>query len=277
MSRAVLFAICTCALALGCSSPGSQLATCQADKDQLLATIRSQRDANRQLQDQLASLEGRLDESEKELARRVTPGTRLSSRPVEDSNLAWRGGERKSEVEGRKSKVESRMSNVGDLRPQASDRGPLAALAARDRRLTLDAASGTANLDTNVSFEEGTANLTAEARRQLDEVARLLKTKEAEQLRVLVSGYAEGRPPKSGENAFTSARQLGAARAQAVADYLDRHGIAEERLGVSGVGTRPAASSTALAPASSVQIILAEPDVPILGWGGPAAGQTKWR
>ena len=48
--------------------------------DQLLATIRQQRDANRAMHEQVASLEGRLDQSEKELARLGKPGTRLSSR-----------------------------------------------------------------------------------------------------------------------------------------------------------------------------------------------------
>ena len=260
MSRGFACVSVVCLAALGCSGPGAQLASCQQDKDQLLATIREQRDANRQLHDQLASLEGRLDESEKELARRVTPGTRLSSRPAVDSKLPWRGG---SEVGSRKSEIGNRS---------------LAALAGRDKRVKLDGASGLATLETNVLFEDGTANLTAEARRQLDEVAKLLKSKDAEHLRVLVSGYAEGRPPKSGASAFTSARQLGAARAQAVADYLDRHGIAEERLGVTGVGSRIAASHAANVAASGVQIILAEPDVPLVGWGGPgAAGQTMWR
>jgi outer membrane protein OmpA-like peptidoglycan-associated protein len=273
MRRVVPCVVMACVAAAGCSGPNAQLTSCQQDKDQLLATIGEQRDANRQLRDQVASLEGRLDESEKELARRVTPGTRLSSRPVEESQLPWRGG---SEVGSRKSQVARSRPPTSDLRPPTS--GTLAALAARDRRVALDSESRTANLQTQVTFEEGTANLTAEARRQLDDVARLLKTKDAENLRVLVSGYAEGRPPKSGENAFTSARQLSAARAQAVADYLDRHGIAEERLGVTGVGSRIAASPATNGATSGVQIILAEPDVPIVGWGGPvSSGQTLWR
>jgi outer membrane protein OmpA-like peptidoglycan-associated protein len=151
--------------------------------------------------------------------------------------------------------------------------GSLAALASRDKRLRVDPKSGVASLDVDVPFEENTANLTAAARRQLDDVAKLLKAKEAAGLRVLVSGYAEGRPPKSGEGAFTSARQLGASRAQAVADYLDRHGIAEERLGVTGVGSRFAAAGGATKAATSgVEILLAEPDAPLVGWGG--AGQV---
>jgi outer membrane protein OmpA-like peptidoglycan-associated protein len=247
--------------ALGCSGPNAQLTACQTDKDQLLATIREQRDANRAMRDQVASLEGRLDQSEKELARLGRPGTRLSSRPVEKSDLPWRGGNSKSEVVRREGEApaEPKLRSHG---------GVLTALAARDQRLKLDAKSGVASLDVDVPFEGETANLTAEARRRLDDVAKLLKAKEAKDLRVLVSGYAEGRPPKSGENAFTSARQLGAARAQAVADYLDRHGIAEERLGVSGVGSRVAADGATSRGTSGVQLLLAEPETPLVGWGG---------
>ena len=70
------------AAALGCSGPNAQLSQCQSEKDQLLATIRDQRDANRQMHDRLASLESRLDESEKELARAGRPGTRTATRPA---------------------------------------------------------------------------------------------------------------------------------------------------------------------------------------------------
>jgi outer membrane protein OmpA-like peptidoglycan-associated protein len=253
--------------ALGCSGPNAQLTACQQDKDQLLTTIREQRDANRVMREQVASLESRLGESEKELARLGRPGTRLSSRPVENAELPWRGGSQNLEASNRKSEVADVRPPTSDLRTPSS--GTLAALAARDQRLKFDAKSGVASLNVDVPFEGETANLTAEAKRRLDDVAKLLKAKEAKDLRVLVSGYAEGRPPKSGENAFSSARKLGAARAQAVADYLDRHGIAEERLGVSGVGSRLAATQGATSRGSSgVQILLAEPETPLVGWGG---------
>jgi outer membrane protein OmpA-like peptidoglycan-associated protein len=254
--------------AMGCSGPNAQLTACQQDKDQLLATIREQRDSNRVMHEQVASLESRLDQSEKELARLGQPGTRLSSRPVEESKLPWRGGGAKAEGgQPREGEAPAEPGVGSKVAGQKSN--ALAALAARDQRLKLDAKSGVARLDLDVPFEGETANLTADARRRLDEVAKLLKAREAKDLRVLVSGYAEGRPPKSGENAFTSARQLGAARAQAVADYLDRHGIAEERLGVSGVGSRLAADPGATTRGSSgVQILLAEPETPLVGWGG---------
>src|SRR5437762_11001555 len=64
----------------GCTLRNSQVTACQTEKEQLLTTIRTQRDTTRSLQTQVASLESRLDQAEKELARSST-GTRLSSVP----------------------------------------------------------------------------------------------------------------------------------------------------------------------------------------------------
>jgi len=263
-----LVALIVSACALGCSGPGAQLTQCQSEKDQLLATIRDQRDANRQMHDQVASLESRLDESEKELARADRPATRISTRPndsqrpVQDSQLPWK----------------SPPTSAGSTRTSGSTRssGSLSQLAASDKRLKLDPQARVAELDFPIAFEDNSAGLSAEAKRQLDDVAKLLKTKDAADLKVLVSGFVEGRPPKSGEGAFTSARQLAAARAQAVADYLDRHGIAEERLAVTGSGSRVAAGGgSSKAAASGVQIMVAERDAPLVGWG--ASGGTLRR
>lgn len=78
-------------LLAGCaaSGPNEQLLSCQQDKEQLLATIRQQRDANRQMHEQVASLESRLDQAEKQLAQGAS-GTRVSTRPVEVAPLPWR-------------------------------------------------------------------------------------------------------------------------------------------------------------------------------------------
>jgi hypothetical protein len=85
------------ALAAGCSGgPSSQLTACQEDKDQLLKTIREQRETIRTVRADNDSLAKRLDESEKILARGYGGGTRLSSRPdspstaVQAESLPWR-------------------------------------------------------------------------------------------------------------------------------------------------------------------------------------------
>jgi outer membrane protein OmpA-like peptidoglycan-associated protein len=238
----------------GCSAPSAQLTSCQNEKEQLLATIGQQRDANSRLHEQVASLETRLDQAEKVLAR--SGGTRLSSRPpeaatpVKSEPLPWRSHQSKASLSSAESAGES-----------------LSKLATRDRRLDYDPQSGAARFDVAVSFEDQSAKLTAEGKRQLDELARFLKSDAAREKRVMVAGYAAGRPSTTepiaeGEQRFTSARQLAAARAQAVADYLDRHGITQERLAVTGTGTSTGRTG-------GVDVFLLEPDAPIVGWGKP--------
>src|SRR5947208_1608227 len=80
MRYVTLFLAAVIASLAGCTLRNSQVTACQAEKDQLLTTIRTQRDSTRSLQTQVASLESRLDQAEKELARAGT-GTRLSSVP----------------------------------------------------------------------------------------------------------------------------------------------------------------------------------------------------
>jgi outer membrane protein OmpA-like peptidoglycan-associated protein len=241
ISGMIVAALLGMASALGCSGPGAQLTQCQSEKEQLLATIREQRDANRSLHEHVASLESRLDESEKEIARGGKTGTRLSSAPatkpraeIADAKLAWKSPA--------KSAAKTAAASSG-----------LAALAARDKRLALDRAPGLGRINVPIAFDDNSATLTAADKRQLDDVAKLLKSKEAAELKVLISGFAEGK--------------LGTSRAQAVADYLDSHGIAEERLAVadSPRGSKNDAAS------SSVQILVAEKNAAVAGWG---SGET---
>ncbi len=245
MARTFFISLLVALACAGCSSPSSQIASCQADKEQLLATIREQRDANRTMHEQVASLEKRLDESEKELARRGAPTKLSSAKPVKDEKLPWRSPESPKTAIARGTKTQS---------------GSLAALAARDDRLKLDSQSGIASLNVDALFAENSAQLTAAGKRELDGVAKLLRSKEAAELRVTIAGSAT--------------------RAQAVADYLDSHGIAGERLAVTDAAQRVAASSVAnngasKGASSAVQILLAEPETPVIGRNTDAGTQRR--
>jgi outer membrane protein OmpA-like peptidoglycan-associated protein len=260
----------------GCTLRNSQLTSCQAEKEQLLTTIRTQRDTSRALQTQVASLESRLDQAEKELARSST-GTRLSSvpsgagnppraisnsmptqPPIRSDGLPWRspGGKVEQDPPPR----DNRRGGINT----GSGRTTLVALARRDRRVDYNAAAHAARVDMSIAFEDKSATLTADGKRQVDDLARLLKSDDARELRVMVAGFAAGKPPAGdaadSDQRFTSARQLGTARAQAVADYLDRHGIAQERLAVSGAGVPTEGA------ASGVQVYLLEADAPAVAW-----------
>src|SRR5438105_3224163 len=164
----------------GCSFSNSRLTTCQGEKEQLLTTIRTQRDSNRTLQTQVVSLESRLDQAEKELARSGT-GTRLSSLPsrapeppasspasVKSDGLPWRSPTATTEA----------PRTDTSAHPSAPGSNALLALARRDRRVAYDPEGRTARVDLPVSFEHQSATLTAEGKRQLDDLARLLKSHE---------------------------------------------------------------------------------------------------
>jgi outer membrane protein OmpA-like peptidoglycan-associated protein len=285
-----LLAAAALACAAGCSTPSSQLNSCQADKEQLLATIREQRESIRAQDERLTVLERNLGEAEKELARGGSSGTRVSSRPTTNSStstkpsskpattippsqLPWRTPAKGDDAAPSGSAPQSRTGNRG-----SASSVTLASLAAQDSRLSYDEATKTAGLDMAVPFADDSAALTAESRRQLDDVARWLKARERAGLKVVVSGYATGRPargPTGSDERYTTARQLAAARAQAVADYLDSHGIAEERLAVVSGGA-PAAGDSALGSnASGVKIVLAEADTPLIGWAREGATMRR--
>jgi outer membrane protein OmpA-like peptidoglycan-associated protein len=239
-------------LCAGCSSPNSQLTRIQQDKEQLLAAIGEQRSANRALREQVVSLESRLDQSEKELAR-SGGGTRLSSKPSSTAPtrsgnslppprgepLPWRAPASKNE-RGTSPAADSRSLSGPSLQPAT---GSLAALAARDSRVQLDARSGAAQLRAPLEFDTQNGTLTAQSKRELDQVARLLRSEEARGLKIVIAD--PGSP----------------ARAQAVADYLDRHGIATDRLQVSS--TPAPSAGTGRGAAGGVQIQLSESERPL--------------
>jgi outer membrane protein OmpA-like peptidoglycan-associated protein len=243
MRRAILLA---CAgLAVGCAGQNAQLTTCQTEKEQLLTTIRGQRETTRTLSEQVASLETRLDQAETELARAGGGNTRLSSRPsaappaAKAESLPWRPP---AKAEPKAKASENRQSRSGAAGANVSGESRLLDLARRDGRVKYDASARAARVDVPVTFSEQQATLTAEDKRRLDDVSKLLRSDEARDLQIMVAGVEP-------------------ARAQAVADYLDRHGIAQERLAVSGNASRKARES-----GSGVEIYLLDADAPLAGF-----------
>jgi outer membrane protein OmpA-like peptidoglycan-associated protein len=273
----------------GCSTPNKQLTSCQGEKEQLLTTIKSQRDETRTLHEQVASLESRLDQSEKLLAHGGS-NTRISSRPspstspaspaVKADSLPWRSPAQKSEsntngqepkfsppakttnqrssssTDGQRSSSEDRSTGTGN------SRAALMALVRRDERVKYDSSAGAARVDAPLEFNSQSATLTATDKRRLDEVARLLRSEEARNLKIVVAGCEQPLATKAADDesqARAISPQLASARAKAVADYLDRHGIPEERLAVSSAAGR---STTA----GDVQIFLLDPESTSFAW-----------
>ncbi|MGI8977922.1 MAG: OmpA family protein [Pirellulaceae bacterium] len=298
-SANVLLAIfAALSLALGCAGPNAQVSQIQSEKQELISTLKAQKEEKEALQQRAASLESRLDQSEKEIVRLTgrksnwDEGTRSASTknlplplgegrgeglpaPNKDEKepaaekLPWRSpaGIRSSSVPKPSTTPPKEPATTGNTTRVSTKVTPsLRSLAQRDSRLQYDAATDTARYQLDISFEDNAAGLTAEGRKRLDDLASWLKAEQTKELRVLVSGSSTGmKKPKAGEDKprFANDRQLGAARAGAVADYLDRHGISADRLVIVGTGgpQKPLEETSD----SPIQIHLAESSAPVLG------------
>ena len=266
----------------GCAGPNAQVARCQTEKQELLAVIEQEKLRGKALEERALALESRLDQSEKQLAQLVRPGSRFaseeqtrtaSSKTARPLDPPARSNESPAHEPKHEPKVDAARGSRSALREMKlsapatgpGDAGSLASLAQRDPRLAYDEASGTARFQIDVLFDGSGAELTSEGRRRLDEVASWLKSPQTSHLRVLVAGHSANmkKPPAGAEELrFDNDRQLAAARAMAVADYLDRRGIKEDRLAVIGSGARTAAGVNG---ATGIEILLVEPQTPIAG------------
>ena len=254
--------------AVGCAGPNAQVRKVEDEKQKLLATIRMQRDETRKLETQVVSLETKLGEAETEIAaggpRRTlsqnsASGTvttplaantraRPKPQPAEES-LAWR--------------AHRGTTSANTVLPA------VAQLAREDERVTVDPETGAGVWSPGVTFEANKAALTPQGRQQLQELARVLQKQPANKFRVLVATSAERTGSRSREAATKSGRALAASRAQSVADYLDGHGIAEDRLAIASSGVRKSSREQHGLPADGVEdvrIYLVDPEQPVLGW-----------
>ena len=149
--------------------------------------------------------------------------------------------------------------------------GQLAQLAKKYPSLHFDPQTGISKLDMDVLFDSGRADLKPGAKQLLREFSAIVRSPEAEPLKVLVVGHTDDRDVKSPD-----ARQLygdnwglSAARAMTVAAYLRENGLPEQRMGVAGYGeTQPIAANDT--PQSRernrrVEIFVASPETPIVG------------
>ena len=265
----------------GCAGPNAQIARCQSEKQELLAVIEQEKLRTKEFQERALALDARLDQSEKQLASLVRPGSRFvddddprtaSSKPSRPLDPPPRTNSQPVREPPPDAKNNSR-SALREMKLQAPDAAKgsrLADLAQRDPRVQYDAAQGTARLAIDVPFDENSAELTGAGRRKLDEAAAWLKSPQTADLRVLVGAASSGmtKPPAGAEETrYANDRQLAAARALAVADYLDAHGIKDDRLAVVGGGTRGTGSLTT--KPGGVEILLSEPETPVAGvWTG---------
>jgi chemotaxis protein MotB len=148
----------------------------------------------------------------------------------------------------------------------------LANLSRRYPSLQYDTATGAAKLDSDVLFDPGEAQLKDDAQQMLGEFARILRTPEARDLKMMVVGHTDSLKIAKREvrEKYPDNFHLSAARALAVADYLKQAGVPAQRIGVSGFGDHEPIASNATAEDRRrnrrVEIFVLPPEVPIVGW-----------
>jgi len=273
----VLFAL---SIASGCAGPNAQVSQIQSEKQELLATLKVQKEEQEALRQKTASLEQRLDQSEKEIVRLTgrkstwDEGTRTASTKSNSTNLPLPLGKDRGESVTAPKKDKGKAPPAAEKLPWRAPALPantkpsatspqepnqsgstktssnvtpsLRSLAQRDSRLQYDAATDTARYQADISFDGNGPGLTADGRKRLDDLASWLRAEQTKDLRVLVSSSSTGTKKRSD-------RDLATARANAVTDYLTRQGIAEDRLILVA-----AQKSVEDAPGSPVQIRLAD-------------------
>ncbi len=286
--KSAVFVLSTFFVASGCAGPSAQVSQIQSEKQELLAAVKVQKEEQEALRQKAASLEQRLDQSEKEIVRLTgrkstwDEGTRTASTKSSSTNLPLPLGEGPGEG------VTASKKEVGKAQPAAEKlpwRAPatvpskstpsttpskeanksgstkastqvtpsLRSLAQRDSRLQYDAATDTARYQADIPFEKNGPGLTADGRKRLDDLASWLKADQTKELRILVSSSAaDTKKPND--------RELAAGRASSVVDYLDRHGINADRLFIVSP-EKPLGES----PGSLVQIHLADSSASVAG------------
>jgi outer membrane protein OmpA-like peptidoglycan-associated protein len=259
---------------IGCASPNAQVRRVEGEKDELKAALRIQRDQNRAMHTQVAALEQKLEEAETLIAGGKPRTLSQNSPPNSPSatvstNLAAN------------TRARPKPQPAEESLPWRPHRGAtpantvlpaIAQLARQDERIVVDPETGAGVWNAGVTFEPNKSALTPEGRQQLQDLAKVLHKSPASKFRVLVATSAERTGSRSREAAAKSGRQLATSRAQSVADYLDGHGIAEDRLAIASTGVRKSTRDQHGLPADGaddVKIYLVDPEQPVLGWLSP--------
>jgi chemotaxis protein MotB len=158
----------------------------------------------------------------------------------------------------------------GRLPPELSRQ--LADLSRRFPSLQFDPETGISKLDTDILFDSGEAQLKPGAGQLLEELARVLKSPAAGDLKLMVAGHTDNQRIAGHDTRekYPNNFHLSTARALAVADRMKRAGMPERRLGIAGFGPyQPIASNETAQDRQKnrrVEIFVMPSDVPVVGW-----------
>lgn len=178
----------------------------------------------------------------------------------------------------------TRQQLKGDYQGLLAGRAPvspetrqrLAALSKQCPALRFDPTTGVSKLDTDILFDTGKSELKPGAEEVLAQLARLLKSDEAQDLRILVVGHTDDRQiaKRPARERYPSNFYLSADRALAVCEDLRKRGVPDDRMGVAGFAAHqpvaPNVSDSDRRKNRRVEIFVMAPEVPIIGWAETA-------
>jgi outer membrane protein OmpA-like peptidoglycan-associated protein len=251
----VLTSLAGCALV-----PKTQLTECQLQGQALAEQCREQLAEIERLRDHSRKTEDRLIRTEEELAL-------LEEQVGLDQRQLANYQRERAELHGQFLGLANGRAQVSS---QVSDR--MAELSRRCPNLQFDPATGISKLDTDVLFDTGRAELTPAAEQMLAELVRMLKSPEADGLKIMVAGHTDNRWIAAGtaQDEYSNNFRLSTARALAVADRLRQAGLPEHRMAVAGFGPhQPIAPNVSPADRQKnrrVEIFVMNSDVPVVGW-----------
>lgn len=249
------------ALAAGCSVvPSSDLNDLKSQNASLSENNRVQTARIDNLQVHCRTIEDQLIDAERQLAlldeQRDLDRTRLTNYQFEHNRLQSQF----DGMSGRPSMLSGQVSRQ------------IAAISSRYPSLHFDPHTGISKLDTDILFDVGTAKLKPGADAVLAEMARVMKTPEASDLRIMVVGHTDDRllTKKPARDQYRSNFDLSADRALVVCDALRTAGLPESRLGVAGFGSHqpiaPNITPTDRQKNRRVELFVLAPEVPVIGW-----------
>lgn len=257
---AVATTILLVAIPCGCTGSRSQRAALEGQNRQLAEETKAQAERIANLETHRRNIEDKLMRAEEDLAM-MEEQLGLQRKQV-------------ANYEQERDLVHSQvLGMVGRRTPMPAELGNrLAGLSRRYPSLQFDPQTGAGKLDTDILFDTGSVELKPGAEKLLEELAQVLNTPEAHDLKILVAGHTDDRQlaRKPARDKYDNNFDLSTERALSVASALRRHGIADNRMAVAGFGAhQPVAPN--LSPGDQqknrrVELFVMAPDVPVIGW-----------
>ena len=249
------------ALLPGCTLvPTTDYNACQAENRNLADQNRAQLAEFENLRVHSRDLEDRVIRSERQLAQVQEQGS-LDQKQLEAYQR---------ERDGLYEQFKGMAYGRGRMPPELGRQ--FAELSQRYPNLQFDPETGISKLDTDILFDSGEAVLKPGAEQVLDELARVLRSPAAGSLKIMVAGHTDNQMivgPAVRER-YPNNFHLSTGRALAVADWLRRAGVPEQRLAVAGFGPyqpiAPNATAGDRQKNRRVEILVMAAETPVVGW-----------